>query len=354
MTIRHPVPQLVSVNRDISTEEKVRFLACPAAYVPCPAEVLVEETHMSWVFLAGERVYKLKKPVRHPFLDFSTLGARERDCREEVRLNRRLAPDVYLGVMPLVAGEGGRLAIGGEGQVMDWLVVMRRLPAGRLLDKAIEAHAVSLGEIGAVTARLAAFYVQAEGAGLSPSAYVALFEEEHARNKAVLTDRAFDLNGIRVEEILGRVDGVLAGRREILMERIAEGRIVEGHGDLRPEHVCLVDPPVIIDCLEFNRRLRLVDPVDELTYLGLECARLSAGWIGPVILDGYMRRLGDRPPAMLISFYWTYRACLRARLSLMHIIERDRRKPGKWLPLARQYMWLAESAGPCSVIPEAR
>lgn len=328
---------------EVSLQEKAQFLKRPEAYDDCPAEVTAEETHMSWVFLAGERVYKLKKPVRYSFLDFRSIEARENDCREEVRLNRRLAEEIYLGVAPLTISADGRLSIEGEGRTVDWLVVMRRLPSDRMLDNAILARAVGPKEIVSVAERLSSFYAQAQPAELTPSAYVAHFMEEHAHNRTVLTAPSFALDGGRVEQILAFVEGVLRNRSHLLKARVETGRIVEGHGDLRPEHVCLSNRPVIIDCLEFNRRLRLVDPVDELTYLGLECSRLGAAWIGPVLLSAYGQNTRDTPSPELVSFYRTYRACLRARLSLVHIIERDPRKPEKWLPLARQYIELAAS-----------
>lgn len=328
-------------SSEISLAEKVRLLERPEAYAAHPAEVIAEETHMSWVFLAGDRVYKLKKPVRTSFLDFTSLEARENDCREEVRLNRRLAEEIYLGVAPLTIGADGRLMIEGEGRTIDWLVVMRRLPLELMLDSAIRAGAVSHKEIVSVAERLAAFYARAQPANLTPAAYVAHFIEEHAYNRTVLTTPSFALDGGRISKILGFVEDVLRNRGDLLNARVDDGRIVEGHGDLRPEHVCLGDPPVMIDCLEFNRRLRLVDPIDELTYLGLECSRFGATWIEPVLLSAYSQRSGDAPSPDLIAFYRAYRACLRARLSLVHIIEHDQRKPEKWLPLARQYIELA-------------
>lgn len=332
---------------DISIEDKVRFLRRPASYGAAVAEVLVEETHMSWVFLAGERVYKLKKPVRYPFLDFSTLEARERNCREEVRLNRRLAENVYLGVVPLTRTESGALVIGGEGEPVDWLVLMRRLRRERMLDQAIAAHTVRRDDIVAVSDRLSEFYARAASADLTPDAYIAQFRREQAQTRAVLCDPVFDLDGSRIEESLARIEHILHERTDLLAARVEGGHVFEGHGDLRPEHVCLDRPPVIIDCLEFNRQFRLVDPVDELTFLGLECKRIGDGWIGPVLLERYAERLGDAPSPELIAFYWRYRACLRARLSLVHILEHDRRKPEKWLPLAKQYLALAD-------VPELR
>ncbi|WP_036256802.1 hypothetical protein [Methylocapsa acidiphila] len=334
---------------ETTLEEKVAFLASPASYRPQPPEVATKETHMSWVFLAGDRAYKLKKPVRASFLDFTTLDAREKDCREELRLNRRFAEDVYLGVAPLTRSAAGRLSIDGEGLPIDWLVVMRRLPRDRMLDSAIEAGVVGRIEATSVAERLAEFYKRAEPADIAPDAYVANFLEEHAQNKAVLTAPQFDLDGARVAEILRFVEHMLRDGNELLKARVESRRIVEGHGDLRPEHVCLGDPPMLIDCLEFNRRMRLVDPVDELTYLGLECSLLGADWIAPLLLDVYRERSGDAPSPEIIAFYRAYRACLRARLSLIHILEHDRRKPEKWLPLARRYL---ERAAPERVTPD--
>jgi aminoglycoside phosphotransferase family enzyme len=190
-------------------EEKVRFLKSPAAYGSHAAQITAEETHMSWVFLAGERVYKLKKPVRYSFLDFRSIQARENDCREEVRLNRRLAEEIYLGVAPLIRRDDGRLSIDGEGRTVDWLVVMRRLPRDRMLDSAILARAVSHAEIVSVADWLLALYKRAQPAELPPAAYVAHFMEEHAQNKTVLTTPAIALDKGRVGLILDFVEDIL-------------------------------------------------------------------------------------------------------------------------------------------------
>ena len=127
--------------------EKVAFLRRPEAYASRPPSVELKETHMSWLFLTDRYVWKLKKPVRYDYLDFSTVEARKADCELEVKLNRRLAPDVYLGVVSLVSDPHGRMQLGGEGQVVDWLVMMRRLPVDRMLDAAIYAHTVSREDV---------------------------------------------------------------------------------------------------------------------------------------------------------------------------------------------------------------
>lgn len=324
---------------EVSTEEKVRFLSSPGSY-PGLETVDVEETHMSWVFLVGPRVYKLKKPVRYPFLDFSTIEARKANCLEEMRLNRRLAPDVYLGVVPLTCDPDGRLAIGGQGQPVDWLVLMRRLPAHLMLDRRIGDGSITEAEIVVLADLLSDFYRDAARAETSAADYVGQFEREHRQNWAVLTDSRFPLDAGTTRRALDVADRVIRSRH-LLEERVSSQRVLDGHGDLRPEHVCLEAPPVIYDCLEFNRSLRMVDAIDELSFLGMECHFLGNRWIGGLLLSRYSEASGDRPPRELAEFYRCYRACLRARLSLVHLIEGDKRKPEKWLPQAARYVSLA-------------
>lgn len=338
----------------VSTREKVAGLSSCAIYPDCRSEVEVIETHMSWVFIPGDVVYKLKKPVRYPFLDFTTLAAREADCREEVRLNERLAPEVYLGVVPLMQDVDGKLSLEGGGTVVDWLVKMRRLPADRMLDHAIAADAVSKADVENVAGVLANFYRQAPPADFSPADYLDRFSREQDVNRSVLTMTAFDLPCEPVNTALNTIEAFIAGRSDLLADRVRSGLVVEGHGDLRPEHICLLDPPVIIDCLEFNRSLRLVDPFDELAFLALECERLGAGWVGETIVERCGQRLGGRPLDELLAFYTVFRASLRARLAVGHLLEPQPRDPEKWLPLAQQYLTIAEGASLSLALPGDR
>ena len=345
----------ISCNRDEeprgpSVADKVAYLSEPATYPHLPREVIVRETHMSWVFLAGDRVYKLKKPVTYPFLDFSTLQLREFNCREEVRLNRRLAPNVYLGVIPLAMTPAGNLALGDRSKIVDWLVEMRRLPDELLLDKAILANSVTSRAVESVSVALAEFYVKSKPVHISGQDYVERFAREHDLNVLVVTNRQFDLDGQQVTKAIAIVENMLRKTPARLEARALGSKIVDGHGDLRPEHICLEEPPVIIDCLEFNRDLRLADPLDEIAYLDLECTILGANWIGRQVLTRYLERSSDEADRELGQFYWAYRACLRARLSLVHILEHDTRKPEKWLPLARKFIGIA-SAVPSAFTP---
>jgi len=322
-----------------SLAEKVEALATPAIYGASePVEVV--ETHMSYVFLTDARAYKLKKPVRYPFLDFSTLDARARDCEEELRLNRRLAPDVYLGVVPLTAKAGG-LELDGAGVVVDWLVEMRRLPRAAMLDRLISSQGVDDRDLDAICDTLAAFYHRADRSLIPVEDYLARFLAEERMNRDVLTQTTVDFRN-EAAAILDRLDQRLAAAREILAMRLREGHVVDGHGDLRPEHICLTRPVIIFDCLEFNASLRPVDPFDEVALLGVECARLGAPQLLQRMTEKLAVRLCERPPSALVGLYGAARAALRARLSYAHLLEPSPRDPGKWGPLARRYLHIAD------------
>ena len=299
---------------------------------------------MAWVFLAGELAFKMKKPVRYEFLDFTSLSAREFTCREELRLNRRLAPGVYLEVVALRLDDAGALTFASGGPAVEWLVKMKRLPAERMLDYAMEHRTVNDADIAAVAETLAEFYRTAPPVAQALDLVCQRFSAEHQRNMVLLSDARFKLDHTLAGEVLQRMTKALPAARPLLERRVESGAFIEGHGDLRPEHVCLVSPPVIIDCLEFNRDLRLVDPFDEIAFLDLECERLGEPWIGRKILDICLRELSPAPPAELLAFYRCSRALLRARLALAHLTELNPRLPEKWEPRARTYIALAEAA----------
>ena len=338
-----PIPMRYE-RRTVSTAECVRFLSDPASYGGRSGRVDVKETHKSWVFLTTDQVYKLKKPIRNQVQDLTTLAARAANTRKEIHLNRRLAPDVYLGAVPLTLEDPGELALGGNGVIVDWLVHMRRVPETFMLDQMIVHGDVPESAIEALINLLAEFYQNAPRSNLTPDSYVAHFEQEHAENRRCLTDNAFPLDPGPLNALLDQFEHALGDHRTLLEGRVREGKIVEGHGDLRPEHVCLVDPPAIIDCLEFNLSLRLVDPFDELVFLGLECSLLGAPCIQERLVRGCAKRLDDHPPDRVLSFYEAYRALLRARLCLAHLFEPDLREPSKWLPKARNYLGIAEQS----------
>lgn len=339
--------------------DKLEFLQRSSAYGAAAPTPECIETHMSWVFLVGDQVYKLKKPVRFPFLDFTTLAAREFYCREEVRLNRRLAPGVYLGLVALQWHDGvfqlrpeEQAPANTADDTVDWLVCMRRLPGHRMLDQLIAHGRVAPGDIDALVAVLGAFYRSAAPVALSPDDYLARFQYEQAANREVLLRPQFHLPDAALA--MDRLDLALAQHADLLRARARSRRVLDGHGDLRPEHVCLLRPPVVIDCLEFNPQLRQADAFDELAYLGMECNMAGAPWIGPRLVSGCAAALGDSPSAALLQLYTAYRALVRARLAMAHLLDPVPRLPDTWPPRASRYIACAMAALDALAGPAAR
>ncbi len=305
--------------RPPSLIEKLRFLGAPDAYAQRPVQVQVKQTRMSWPFLTDTTAYKLKKPIANTYLDFRTLSARAANCRDELMLNRRLAPEVYLGLSCLWVDAQGRLGLADvkdldrSGEVVEWLVRMHRLPSALTLEHALRHGAIDAAQISAVGAVLGAFYRALPPCGISGPEHVALFKSQHGLNEAALRQPDFALNASQLQRVLGALQHWFAHESDLMHERVLQGRVVEGQGDLRPEHVFLTDPPVIIDGLEFNRSLRLVDWVDEIAFLTLECAVLGARPVGLALRAQIEQALQDVVPERLFQFYLAFRACLRAR-----------------------------------------
>lgn len=323
-------------------QAKVAFLSRPDSYTEQTSSVQVVRTHMSWVFLTDRYAYKLKRPVRLEFLDFSTLAARYRDCREEVRLNRRLAHDVYLGVEPLTRVPGVGLRLGGDAEPVEWLVKMRRLPRSLMLDEMIRQGTAREADIRRCGHVLADFYRRAPPLAFGPDEYRARIEHDIVANRRALADPAYQIAPPLIRHITGAQLQRLRDEPETFEQRVMDHRIKEGHGDLRPEHVCLGPEPLFIDCLEFNRDFRIVDAADELAYLALECEYAGVPSFGSVLFETYSEATGDRPPAWLMDFYKSCRATLRAKLSAWHIRDCPVGDRAKWIDRADRYLALAE------------
>lgn len=332
---------------EVTLESKVAFLRQPTSFPDPTYRVEAIETHMSWVFLTDAYAYKLKKPVRQCFLDFSTLEARHFYCDEELRLNRRLAADVYLDVVPLAIGSLGHLQLGGGGPVIDWLVKMRRLATDHMLDYAIRNGAVSERDIASVAAHLAAFYRTCVPIFIDPDQYRCRILNDIDNTQQELSCPAFQLPVRQVESICLALRSALRDYPVLFDQRVRAGKIVEGHGDLRPEHVCLQPQLAIIDCLEFSRDLRTVDIADELAFLALECERLDASGLGALLLRRYSEMTDDWPPTALLHFYQGYRASLRAAIAIRHLNEEKFRYSPEWQRRARGYLLLAERHAMC-------
>ena len=328
--------------------QKVRFLSDPASYPRATASIGVMETHMSWIFLADDRVYKLKKPVRYPFLDFSTLARRRFYCEEELRLNRRLANETYCAVVPLYHDQAGRLSLAGPGRIVDWMVEMKRLTQADMLDARLAQGRVTEADVRRIGDTIVRFYATRAPEIADGGLYLTHLTEEHAVNRTILRQPELGVWD-EAAPVLDVLDRALEDLAPKIRQRITAGHIVEGHGDLRPEHVHLGEPVQVIDCLEFSRPMRIIDPYDEVNYLGLECAMLGAPWIRAILLDMLDAKLDARPDRDVLALYGGFRAMLKARLCMAHLLEAVVRRAERWKPLALSYIALAkvEFSLPC-------
>lgn len=315
-----PSPPQRTVSR-FTARETLERLRSPAIWPDWARSVTVIETHHSWVFLTARFAWKMKKPVQHAGSDLRALGARERDCRREFALNRRLAPKVYLAVVPLTRDKTGSLAVSDSGRVVDWLVQMHRLPAARMLDRALAAHTASATDLRAVAQTLAAFYGAWPRLAIDGAQYRRNLGDLIDANERALCDPALQQDAAAIVALCNSQREALTQLRRHLDQRVREGRIVEGHADLRPEHVCLTKPVQIIDCLTLSKVLRTVDCADEIAFLALECERLGAKQTGRVLLREWRNASGDRPEAALVHFYQSLRVAVRARLAALHLRE---------------------------------
>jgi aminoglycoside phosphotransferase family enzyme len=325
-----------------SLAEKVRFLENPGSFPEPTTRVEAIETHMSWVFLTDEYAYKLKKPVRFKLLNLATLEDRRKNCYTELAWNRRLAPDVYLGVVPLATDENGCLVLGRGAEVVDWLVKMRRLPAERMLDKLIASGKVEPADVRRVAETLAAFYQRAPRADVREKDYLGYFRSEIVEIARELGELS-SISKSRIEGVSAELLAFTEDRAALLGARVREGRVVEAHGDLRPEHVCLLPQPVVIDCLEFSPDLRMLDPADELGFLSVECEVASGPlFIERILFETYAEMTLDRPSPPLVRFYKTFRAFLRAKITIWHLRDPHVKNVPKWVGRTERYVEAAE------------
>jgi len=334
----------MAASRDSVSAAVLEFLARPESYPDGPAAIEVVETHFAWVFLSRQLVYKLKKSLRFRGLDLTTVAARRANCELEVALNRRLTDGVYLGVTPLGL-RGAQLALESSAAPVEWLVKMRRLPAERTLDRMAADGAISDADLARLVDRLCSYYERAARAPWTPGEYRSELERQSAHYGAEL--RALALGpavAARVRELTAaqsRFIDLNAGR---LAARIASGRVVDAHGDLRPEHVFLVDPIQVIDCLEFSSDLRLLDTAEEVAFLALELARQGQAAIGERIVDLYRRRAADPLEPDLLGFYRSMRALVRAVLAALHVSDSPVEARERWRTSAAWYLDAAIAA----------
>lgn len=282
----------------------------------------VIETHSGVVFFYGDRAYKLKKAVDLGFLDFTDRAVRRAVCHREVELNRRLAPDVYLGVADV---------IGPGGDPWDHLVVMRRLPDERRLATMVAAGQDVACEVRRLARRLAVFHAAAARSPVIDAAGgIERLLEHWAGNTAVLRSHIGSVLDVDDVERAARLsERYLEGRRRLLAHRVERGRIVDGHGDLLAEDIfCLPDGPRVLDCLEFDDRLRYGDVLADVAFLAMDLEHLGAPRAAEDLLSRYRRLTNDDWPASLVDHDVAYRAHVRAKVSCLRFDQGGERAGG--------------------------
>jgi len=296
----------------------IEALTDPAAYPYAVAAVEVRQTHISSVFLAGPYAYKVKKPVALGFLDFTTPEKRFHFCHEEVRLNHRLAPDVYLGVVPIVASPAG-VRIEGDGAIVEWAVKMRRLPDEATLLERVRSGEADTNVVETVARRIAAFHREAETneriASFGRFDAVArnlldIFEQAMPRVGDTVSRSVFDRTRALTEECLARL-------RPLIDARAARGMPRDCHGDMHLDHVyCFPQEPppgdlVIIDCIEFNERFRFIDPVADMAFAVMDLTLNGRRDLARAFANSYFQAVGDEEGRALMPLYMAYRATVR-------------------------------------------
>ncbi|SDL17553.1 Aminoglycoside phosphotransferase family enzyme [Salinimicrobium catena] len=313
-----------------STSKKVAFLSDPETYPENPHSIEVIETHMSLLFLTPTLVFKLKKPVKFDAIDFSTPQARHRNCLEELRLNRELAKEVYLEVLPLSLDKFGKLNLDRRGKPVDWLVKMKRLDENKLLNHVLKTKQVDKNLLSKAAKKLVSFYESREAILFEPEDYLLRLEKKTTAIYEELQDPQFGLSRELLTRIFDKQMKFLREHKALFSKRINRGVIVETHGDLKPEHICLDEEPVIIDRLEFNRDLRIQDIAEELAFLATECELLGSAQTGELFFKIYQRHSGDKVPQALKNYYKSRQAFLRAKFAIWHLREARYREELKW------------------------
>src|SRR5262245_26489739 len=351
----------------------VDALADPSFYPHRPPHVEHVQTHISHVFLAGPYVYKLKKAVRLPFLDATTPARRRSLCEDELRLNWRLAVPIYLGVLPITRERDGKLVLAGDGPVIERVVWIRRLPAERMLDRLVADGAADAGMMGRLAGVLADFHASApDGRNVAVHASPEAVLGAWRRVLALAAPLVGGALPAATHTILATFGQAFLARHDALLRRrqAAGDRIREGHGDLRAEHVCILDAPVpgeppqapiapgiyIVDCVEFSHALRCNDVASEVAFLAMDLDRLGRPDLARAFVDAYVAESGDRELRTLLPFYCAYRACVRgavegltSRSPDVDRAERDAaaERARRYFDLAQRYAW--EAQGPAVI-----
>ncbi|HUH65189.1 MAG TPA: AAA family ATPase [Syntrophales bacterium] len=306
----------------------------PEFYPNRPEHVEFIETHISYIFVAGDYVYKVKRPVRFDFLDFSTLEKRRIFCNEELRLNRRLAPSVYLDVVEIAEDEKGNIVLGGGSRIIDYAVLMLRLPEDRMLQALIQEGKTGPGVMDIVAKKLADFHAHAAtGEGIDEIGGVDTVRRNHDENfeetekylNITIPDHQYTFIKYYAFDFMQR-------NHDLFVKRVADHRIRDCHGDLHLEHICIMDPGrrglssddvIVFDCIEFNERFRYEDIASEVAFLAMDLDCREHPDYAEAFVSSYIGHSLDCEIGDLLNFYKCYYAFVRGKVTSFRLEEND-------------------------------
>lgn len=296
-------------------ELSIKSLLKPDAYPEPTESVRLVQTHVSYIFITDNFAYKIKKAVDLGFLNFTSIDRRRFYCNEEVRLNRRLCPDIYLDVVELRESPSG-LTFCGEGKVVDYAVLMKRLPEERMLDRMLSEGKVTEKDIRSIAGAVAGFHLKAERGGAideygTVAAVLRNWEENFHQvgncPGASIPER--DLSMIRTF-----VETFISENESVFAERLKSGFIRDCDGDIHIENICMTEPPCIFDCIEFNDRFRYSDTAADIAFFLMDLDFHGKSVLSGPFLDEYCNMTGDRGLFQVLDFYMVYRAFVRGKV----------------------------------------
>jgi aminoglycoside phosphotransferase family enzyme/predicted kinase len=302
----------------------IRALLSPKAYDHgVDTSIRLIQTHISYVILADRYAYKIKKPLDLGFLDYSTLAKRRVMCDAEIRLNQRLCPEAYLGVVPITRTRGGDFQVGGDGEVVEYAVKMHRIPDHRMMPALLESASVGSNEVRAIARLLAVFHARAERsdrlAGFGRIDAIGANWEENFDQIAPGEGRA--VTTAELDELRAYVNDALARLRPIFERRMAEGRIRDGHGDLRTDSIVIREDGSIcvMDCIEFSDRIRYGDVASDIGFLAMDLDYRRYAALSDELISVYLVASRDETLPLVLPFYKCYRAVVRGKVeTILH------------------------------------
>jgi len=324
----------------------VQALLTPQAYPHHPKKIELVQTQMSFVFLTGDYVYKVKKPIDLGYLDYTTLDKRRHFCRQEVTLNRRLCPGVYLDVVPITEYKGN-ISIEGRGEAIEYAVKMHQLPQERTMDHLLKNNQVTREMVEQVAQRLASFHQEAETNDMIASYGDLNILATNTEENFTQTEKyvGVTISAEKYDTIKSYTEAFLKENTPLFRQRTKEGRIRDCHGDLHAAHVCFTNGICIFDCIEFNERFRFSDVANEVAFLAMDLDYHGRTDLSRHFVESYMEASGDQEMMKLLDYYKCYRAYVRGKVESFKLDDPliPAEEKARVKDIARRYFDLAQS-----------